>query len=316
MRLRKGDKVEVMNKKEAPVSWHVAEILSGNGHTYHVSYDSFPGMASEQLVETVPRKFVRPCPPLVQGVVNCIAGDIVEVFYKYAWKIAAILKVLEAKKETKSRKIPLQAAGSQNQYLVRLLGCSQELIVDESSIRMRQTWCDDKWILLGKSSQGEEDVVANKPSTSNCYQKVNLQIPQFNARAKKQHQKGSRNIQDEVAFSKSHMISSRSLKRVSPYSPSIIEARNGPVQKLRAVDKGGRRQRVNAAPALEKGQSLEACIICFQGSKMIARFAAFYLGTNFWTIQSSTFKPMQIFMVISWYQTHTHTHTHMYNYFM
>ncbi|KAL0323916.1 UNVERIFIED_CONTAM: hypothetical protein Scaly_2358700 [Sesamum calycinum] len=146
MRLRKGDKVEVMNKTEAPVSWRVAEILSGNGHTYRVQYDPYPGMASEQMVETVSRKFVRPCPPPVQGIDNCIDGDIVEVFYEYAWKIAAILKVLGCKKESRSKKI---------QYLVRLLGCSQEFIVDESNIRIRQTWQEDKWNLIGKCYRSE-----------------------------------------------------------------------------------------------------------------------------------------------------------------
>ncbi|KAK4388933.1 hypothetical protein Sango_2230300 [Sesamum angolense] len=159
MRLRKGDKVEVMNKTEAPVSWRVAEILSGNGHTYRVQYDPYPGMASEQMVETVSRKFVRPCPPLVQGIDNCIDGDIVEVFYEYAWKIAAILK----------------------------------------------------------SSQGGEDVTASKPSTSN--QKMRFPIPQLNARAKKQLQRNSVNVQDEAPCWESHMISSRPLKRMSHTVP-------------------------------------------------------------------------------------------------
>ncbi|KAI3468313.1 hypothetical protein Pfo_024976 [Paulownia fortunei] len=252
MRLKKGDKVEVMNKKEAPVSWLVAEILSGNGHTYRVQYDSYPGLAREQMVETVSRKFVRPCPPLVQGVENCIAGDIVEVFYEYTWKIAAILGVLEGKKEIKNKKIPLQAAAVQNLYLVRLLGCSQELVVDKSNIRMRQTWHGDKWILIGKSSRGGEDVIASKPSTSICYQKMNFQIPQFNGRAEKQPQKDCTNIQDEAAFWDSHIIFSRSLKRMSPYGSSIVEAHNGHAQKLRAIEKDGRKQRVVAAPVLEK----------------------------------------------------------------
>lgn len=150
MRLKKGDRVEVMNNKEDTVSWHVAEIMSGNGHTYRVRYDSYPGMETERVVETISRKFVRPCPPPVKSVENCITGDIVEVFYEYAWKIAAVLRVLEGRKEIRSKKVHLQAAAVKKRYLVRLLGCSQELVVDKSNIRMRQTWLDDNWILIAK----------------------------------------------------------------------------------------------------------------------------------------------------------------------
>ncbi|KAL0297326.1 UNVERIFIED_CONTAM: hypothetical protein Sradi_6784700 [Sesamum radiatum] len=143
MRFKKGDKVEVMGSKDVPVSWRAAEILSCIGHTYRVQYDSYPGMASNQMVEMVPMKFLRPRPPLVQGVESCIAGDIVEVFYEYSWKIAAILK---------------------------------ELVIDRSDIRMRQTWHDDKWILMGKSSQAGDDVISSKPSTSNCCAEMNFQM--------------------------------------------------------------------------------------------------------------------------------------------
>ncbi|KAK4435793.1 hypothetical protein Salat_0742800 [Sesamum alatum] len=258
-----------MNKTEAPVSWRVAEILSGNGHTYRVQYDPYPGMASIQMVETVSRKFVRPCPPLVQGVDNCIAGDIVEVFYEYAWKIAAILKVLGCKKESKSKRI---------RYLVRLLGCSQELIVDESNIRIRQTWQDDKWNLIGKSSQGGEDVIASKPSTSN--QKTRFPVPQLNERAAKQPQRSSANIQDEAPGWESHMISSRPLKRMSPYGSSIIEAHNGHIQKLRAIERDGRKHRLVSTPVLEKVDAVAYPREVLGGKNMHASFKIISTGYN------------------------------------
>ncbi|KAI3454032.1 hypothetical protein Pfo_010695 [Paulownia fortunei] len=250
MRFKIGDKVEVMNNKEVPVSWRTAEILSGSGHTYTVQYDSYPRMASNRMVEMVSRKFVRPCPPLVQSVESCIAGDIVEVFYQYSWKIAAILNILGGKKINKM--IHLQAGVFQNQYLVRLLGCSQELVMDRSNIRMRQTWHDDKWILMGKSSRAGNDVIASKPSRSNYCRNMNFQVPQFNARAKNQPKKDCANIQDDAAVWESPVISSRSLKRMSPYGSSVFEAHNGHVQKLRAIEKEGWKQRVVAAPVLEK----------------------------------------------------------------
>ncbi|KAG8375476.1 hypothetical protein BUALT_Bualt10G0103800 [Buddleja alternifolia] len=252
MRFRKGEKVEVMNTKEVPMSWRVAEILSGNGHTYRVKYDSYPGMASQRTVETVSRKFLRPCPSQMQGVQNCIAGDVVEVFYEFSWKIAAILKVLEGKKETKSNKIHLQAASVQNQYLVQLLGCSEELIVDQLNIRTRQTWHDDKWILMGKSSRGDEDVISSNPSTSNCNQKMNFHTTQLNTRSKKKLKKDCTNIQDNVAFQGSPIISSRSLKRMSPYDSTIVEGHNGHAQKVRAIEKDGRKQIMVPTPLLEK----------------------------------------------------------------
>ncbi|KAL6533857.1 hypothetical protein OROHE_013690 [Orobanche hederae] len=232
MRLTKGDKVEVMNKNNAPVSWHGAKILSSNGHTYRVQYDYYPGMANEKMFETVSRKFVRPVPPLVQGLENCINGDIVEVFFVFAWRIAAILRVLEGKKEIKSKK------ASGNRYLVRILGCSEELIVDDSNIRMRQIWHDDKWILIGKSC---EDVIAGKPSTSTYYH-MNFQIPQINSRAQKQPKSNCTNVQDELLGS--DMIHSRSLKRMAPYESSIIEAHVAHAKKIRTIEKDGRRQRL------------------------------------------------------------------------
>ncbi|KAL0330825.1 UNVERIFIED_CONTAM: hypothetical protein Sangu_1628000 [Sesamum angustifolium] len=258
-----------MNKTEAPVSWRVAEILSGNGHTYRVQYDPYPGMASEQMVETVSRKFVRPCPPLVQGIDNCIDGDIVEVFYEYAWKIAAILKVLGCKKESKSKMI---------RYLVRLLGCSQELIVDESNIRIRQTWQEDKWNLIGKSSQGGEDVTASKPSTSN--QKMRFPVPQLNARVKKQLQRNSVNVQDEAPCWESHMISSRPLKRMSPYGSSIIESHNGHIQKVRAIERDGRKCRQVSTPVLEKVDAVAYPREVLGGKNMHASFKIISTGYN------------------------------------
>ncbi|KAL8063513.1 hypothetical protein ABFX02_01G031000 [Erythranthe guttata] len=245
MRLKKRDKVEVMNSKDEPVSWHVAEILSGNGHTYRVRFDSYPDMASEEIVETVSRKSVRPLPALVKGVENRIVGDIVEVFYEYAWRVATILRIIDGKIEIRNKI-------HQNRYLVRLHGSSRELIVDESIVRTRQTWHNDKWIMMGKSFYGGEDAIANNPSTSFCYQKMNSHIPQFNGRARKQPQNDHVNIQNKAAYRESHMNSSRSLKRISPYSSSVIEAHNGHAQKLRGIDKDGRKQRVVVTPVLEK----------------------------------------------------------------
>lgn len=150
MRYKTGDKVEVMNNKEAPVSWHPAEILSCIGDSYTIQYDFYPGMVKEQLVEMVPRKYLRPCPSSTQGMKSFVTGDIVEVFHQHSWKIAVVLSVLGGKKESKNNKIRHKVSTCKNQYLVRLLGCSKELAIDRSKIRMRQSWHDGKWVPLRK----------------------------------------------------------------------------------------------------------------------------------------------------------------------
>lgn len=143
MRFKEGDKVEVMNNKKVPVTWRMAEVVSHCGKTYHVRYDSYPGIVNDQMVEKVPRKFVRPCPPLMQGLENCAVGDFVEVLHENSWKIAAILKNMD-EKEGNTRNM------MKDRYLVRLLGSSCGLVVGRWNIRMRQTWHGSKWNLMGK----------------------------------------------------------------------------------------------------------------------------------------------------------------------
>ncbi|KAL1552495.1 hypothetical protein AAHA92_13284 [Salvia divinorum] len=256
MKFKKGDKVEVLRNKEIPVSWHVAEILSGFGYAYLVKYDSYPGMLSEHKVETVAKTCVRPCEPLVQGVEDHVAGDVVEIYHEYAWKAAAILNVVQGKRESKSRKISIRATAVQKRYLVRLLGCSVESIVDGSNIRMKQTWQDGKWILCEKSSQEVGDMTACKPSTSICHKNVNFKITLPKARAS---QKNCINVLDETRFMESHH-DSRSLKRLlSPCGSSTNEVYYWPTQKLQAIEKEGGKQRLAAAaaaPVFEKAGSV------------------------------------------------------------
>lgn len=134
MRFRKGSKVEVLRKKELPTGeWRCGKIISGNGHTYSVVYEGSFGMRSEALVERVPRNAIRPCPPSVGSVESCSVGDVVEVFDVGSWKVAMVLKV---------------SAG--DYCLVRLLGSCEEFRVQKSNIRVRQSWQDNKWVVIGK----------------------------------------------------------------------------------------------------------------------------------------------------------------------
>ncbi|KZV22514.1 hypothetical protein F511_09036 [Dorcoceras hygrometricum] len=240
MRFRKGDKVEVMSKKEGPVSWRLAEVLSCKGHSLCLRYDPFPGGEKELMVETVSREFVRPVPPLVQGLENCVSGDIVEVFYQFSWHISAIVKIMVSKRGNTNNKVYRADAVFQNKYLVRIIGSSKELVVDQSNIRLRQTWHQGKWILMVKTSQKCEEKRATKPSTSNCYQKMNFQVPLSNACPTTQKDF----VHDNLGVRKSPAFSARSLKRKSPNRDSLAEAHNGHVCKFRAVEKDG--QKVDA----------------------------------------------------------------------
>ncbi|KAK1297938.1 hypothetical protein QJS10_CPB14g01109 [Acorus calamus] len=136
MRFKKGSKVEVLNKSTVPSgSWRCAKIVSGNGHTYNVKYDMSPSNMSEVITERVPRKAIRPIPPPVEGVVCWAPGDIVEVFEMSSWKLAEVSGVV-----------------SRNYCFVRLLGSVQEFKVHKSFIRVRQSWQDGRWVVIGKDS--------------------------------------------------------------------------------------------------------------------------------------------------------------------
>lgn len=131
MRLRKGDQVEVLSKKEASSgSWSCAEILSGNGHFwYSVRY-----LSVEETVERVPRTAIRPCPPPVERPNVWFVGDLAEAFHDSSWKQAKIMKIVGV-----------------DCYIVRILGSPNlDISVGQSNLRMRQAWHDGKWFLLQK----------------------------------------------------------------------------------------------------------------------------------------------------------------------
>lgn len=230
MRFRKGSKVEVLRKKELPTGeWRCGKIISGNGHTYSVVYEGSFGMRSEALVERVPRNAIRPCPPSVGSLESCSVGDVVEVFDVGSWKVAMVLKV------------------SGGDYcLVRLLGSCEEFRVQKSNIRVRQSWQDNKWVVIGKGSGSCGAVKSNKPYSLNCYL-MDSKFPQFITAIKKQTGSGHLAAQDNTCFQESRIVSSKTLKRLSPYCSSHIEEYT---RKMRAVEKEGERQRfISEAPS-------------------------------------------------------------------
>ncbi|XP_019179115.1 PREDICTED: uncharacterized protein LOC109174335 isoform X3 [Ipomoea nil] len=226
MKFKRGSKVEVMDRAEVPVSWRRADILSGNGHTYTVRFDSASPVKNESMVERVSRKFIRPCPPSVQGGESWFCGDIVEVFNDYSWKVAIVVKVFRG-----------------DYYLVRLVGCFQEFSFHRTEMRSRQCWQDNEWVLMSKGNGECQPVKSQKLSTSDFYQKMSFQLPRPDPWAK---------TQDDTRFQDSHVVSARSLKRMSPYCSSAVETHSGNFQKLRIVEANGPKRRVIPAPLLKK----------------------------------------------------------------
>lgn len=135
MGFRKGSRVEVFSNKEAPYgAWRCAEIISGNGHTYNVRYYSFQLAHEEAVMERVPRKIIRPCPPQVD-VERWETGELVEVLDIFSWKAATVREELCGK-----------------YYVVRLLGTAAEFTFHKVNLRVRQSWQDERWVAIGKVS--------------------------------------------------------------------------------------------------------------------------------------------------------------------
>ncbi|KAL0016348.1 hypothetical protein SO802_003417 [Lithocarpus litseifolius] len=178
MRFLKGSKVEVLkNKQVPPGEWHCAKIISGNGHTYSVMYEGSLAITAEAVVERVPRKAIRPCPPPMETMEDWAVGDVAEVFNVGSWRMAMILK------------------GSCNSLLVK----------------------------------------SNKPSSLNFHQMTSEFLP-HDTRKKMQAGNTCLAAQDDTCLQEAHVVSSRTLKRASPYCSTHTEAYSG---KMRGIEKEG-----------------------------------------------------------------------------
>ncbi|XP_042493954.1 uncharacterized protein LOC122073434 isoform X2 [Macadamia integrifolia] len=241
MRFKKGSKVEVLSRKEVSSgAWHCAEILSGNGHNYDVKYSRSPGTTNEVALERVSRKDIRPCPPLVEGADGWVPGGLVEVFENNSWKIATISDVVDG-----------------NYFFVRFLGSPRKFRVHKSDLRVRQSWQDNKWVVVGQGSVRCEDGKSNKLSTSSFYEKPNHQVLQKSAKTKFYVEDGPLPVENNCLL-ESDVAPSRTLKRGSPNCSFHVEALTGASRKLRLIEKDNRHQRVitnHPSPLLEKGQS-------------------------------------------------------------
>ncbi|KAL0905660.1 hypothetical protein M5K25_024098 [Dendrobium thyrsiflorum] len=158
MIFKKEAEVEVLEKGKEPLgSWRPARILSGNGHTYEVKYDSCP-LETAALMNKVPRKALRPRPPPVEAK-NWTCADIAEVCDHGSWKLAEVLRTLDF-----------------NMVVTRLLGSSKEIISPYSLLRMPQIWKDNIWIPLEKEHVKYTNVDVSSQSKR---RKLSSQIPRL-----------------------------------------------------------------------------------------------------------------------------------------
>ncbi|CAI0629129.1 unnamed protein product [Linum tenue] len=225
MRFKSGSKVEVLEKRDSPSGWwRCAEIVCGNGHNYSVRYDG------DAELKRVSRNAIRPCPPAFEVSDAWVPGDVVEVFDDCSWKIATITKAFG------------------DNYLVRVLGSSAEFKVSNFCIRARQSWQGDKWVVIGKGNGSCKD---RKPQG-----KLSLK--------KKANEKNASNVQlvhsrkivvrenavmpgaNKGNLQKPNMTVCKNVKR-GAYGDSQAEAYYWTPRKYRAVERGGRPNRLVAA---------------------------------------------------------------------
>ncbi|OIW19738.1 hypothetical protein TanjilG_18548 [Lupinus angustifolius] len=224
MRFKEGAKVEVLSKAEVPSgSWLCAEIICGNGQYCTIRYDGYQGADGEVIVEKVSKKAIRPCPPAIELVGIWCPGDVVEIFHNFSWKMATVLKVLGKK-----------------YILVRLLGSSLEFQVSKFDIRVRQSWQDGRWIVVGEGPASCEN--GKRDSALNLRQNVfsTAEIQKTAAKTKLSVSNVCNPQRKELTVLESRPVSFKTLKRGS-YSQ--VEAYAEPPPKFRAIENKGRCQR-------------------------------------------------------------------------
>ncbi|XP_022144985.1 uncharacterized protein LOC111014519 isoform X2 [Momordica charantia] len=127
MKLKKGSKLRILNKKKVPLgSQGPMEAIQGSGPNFMARHVKSKGGSNHVMVEQASHKVIMPCHPQLEVSEAWAPGDVVEVFDNNSWKMATVSEVL-----------------GKMYILVRLLGSSQEFKVRKSDIRVRQSWKDD-----------------------------------------------------------------------------------------------------------------------------------------------------------------------------
>ncbi|KAK8711611.1 hypothetical protein V6N13_146887 [Hibiscus sabdariffa] len=140
MKFRKGNLVEVLRREHDPIgSWFTGEILSADADNYIVRYKLLVDQEAKLVVEMARGKDVRPLPPSVNGK-SWAVGDIAEVFDIQCWRVAKVAKVLK----------------NSNRFVIKFFGSIQLKEFHASSLRIRQAWHGNKWIVMGKVAENKD----------------------------------------------------------------------------------------------------------------------------------------------------------------
>ncbi|KAJ8640577.1 hypothetical protein MRB53_017271 [Persea americana] len=226
MRFRKGSKVEVLSQGGLPSgAWRPAEIILGNGRHYSVRYYQPVGNRDDAVVERVPRKAIRPCPP-VRGEIWG-AGDMVEVFDNNLWKVSKVLRPLD-----------------RNYFLVTLFRPSLEIRVHKSHIRVQQSWQDGQWVVIGQNSRSGENREPDELQMEKYILKTNCELLQQDVNSNAHIGNDRLFMEHTISLQGCQRASSRSTKRRSEFCSLHIETQMEAGWKRRAIEKDGRSQQL------------------------------------------------------------------------
>ncbi|KAE9609694.1 putative ENT domain, Agenet-like domain, Agenet domain, plant type [Lupinus albus] len=221
MRFKEGAKVEVLCNTEVPSgSWLCADIICDSGHYCTIRYDGYHDADGEAIVEQISRKAIRPCPPAIELVESWCPGDIVEIFQNFSWKMATVLKALGKK-----------------YILVRLLGSSLEFQVSKFDIRVRQSWQNGKWIVVGEGSASYENEKRDKALNFRQNLFTSAQIQKSATKTKLSASNVYNPQSKKPTMLESRLVSFKTLKRGSH---SQVDAYAEPPPKFRAFENEGR----------------------------------------------------------------------------
>ncbi|MBA0802618.1 hypothetical protein Gohar_012897 [Gossypium harknessii] len=137
MKFKQGNLVEVLRREHDPYgSWFTGNIISADGDNYIVRYKLLVDHEEKRVAEKVRGMDVRPLPPSVNGK-RWAVGDIAEVFDTQCWRVAKVAKVLN----------------NSSRFVIKFFGSIQLREFHASSLRIRQAWHDNKWIVIGKVAE-------------------------------------------------------------------------------------------------------------------------------------------------------------------
>ncbi|KAK8630673.1 hypothetical protein V6N13_079455 [Hibiscus sabdariffa] len=172
MMFRKGNLVEVLRREDDPCgSWYTANILSADGDSYIIRYKLFTDRDGNPVVEGVRGKDVRPLPPYVNNGKNWAVGDVAEVFDVRCWRIGKVAKVLK----------------NNDSFVIKLFGSIQVKEFHASSLRVRQAWHGNKWIVVG-------EVARSKDSANNSTPKIPFRAGCLRFKTPLEHKGGAEKV--------------------------------------------------------------------------------------------------------------------------